>query len=180
LIWVCGGFLALKYGNFHLDSPVLNFFIVFGAWWGVAMLLAVSGMRSRSWPSVVTGLGTVLLFIWVLWMIAPRASSLRPPARITVAHEQISSFETALDAFRADNGFYPIGTNGLQDLIQQPPGATNWHGPYANGIPKDPWDHDYLYECPGRHNSNSYDISSPGPPRANAPIANWVQPGLKP
>jgi general secretion pathway protein G len=98
------------------------------------------------------------------------------PAAMT----QIATFKTALDAFQVDNGFYPTGRDGLQALIKQPAGTTNWQGPYLNGIPKDPWGHEYFYECPGRHNTNSYDISSPGPPRQNTPIENWTRPGLKP
>jgi general secretion pathway protein G len=182
LVWLCGGFFALKFGDFHSDSPIPRFFIIFVAWWSIAMLLAVSGLRSRSWPSVVTSLGTILAFICLLWMIRPRVTIWQPPARMVVAMTQIATFKTALDAFQADNGFYPTGRDGLQALVKQPAGSTNWQGPYlsADAIPKDPWGNAYLYECPGRHNSNSYDISSPGPPRANAPIANWVRPGLKP
>ena len=55
------------------------------------------------------------------------------------------------------------------DLIQQPRDAQNWRGPYlqSDSIPKDPWGNDYIYECPGRHNPTSYDISSLGPPGDN-------------
>jgi general secretion pathway protein G len=180
LVWFCGGFFALKIGDFHPDSPVLNFFIVFGAWWGVAVLLAVSGLRSRYWPSVVTSLGTVLVFICFFWMIRPRVTIWQPPARMAAAMTQIATFKTALDAFEADTGSYPTGRDGLQALLKQPLATTNWQGPYLNGIPKDPWGQDYHYECPGRQNTNSYDISSPGPPRQNAPIANWARPSLKP
>jgi general secretion pathway protein G len=178
LVWFCGGFLALNFFDFHSDSLALWFLLVFVAWWGVAMLLAVSGLRSRYWPSVVTSLGTVLLFIWFVWITAPRSHS--RPANVAAAMIQIATFKTALDAFQADNGFYPTGRSGLEDLIKQPAETTNWQGPYLYGIPKDPWGHDYLYECPGQHNSNTYDISSTGPPRANAPIENWTRPGLKP
>ena len=182
LVWVCGGFLVLKFGGLHFNSQALGFFIIFGAWWGVAMLLAVSGLKSRSWPSVVTGLGTVLLFISFLWIITPKSRHGSHRAPVAAAMTQMATFKTALDAFQADNGFYPTGKDGLQVLLKQPAGTTNWRGPYlsADAIPKDPWGNDYLYEFPGRHNSNSYDISSPGPPRANAPIANWLRPGLKP
>lgn len=163
-----------------MDSPALNFFIVFGAWWGVAMLLAVSGLKSRSWASVAAGLGTVVLFISLLWIIVPKGPS--HPAHVAAAMTQIATFKTALDAFQADTGSYPTGRDGLLALVKQPAGTTNWRGPYLSGeaLPRDPWGQAYLYECPGQHNSNSYDISSPGPPRANAPIANWLSPGLKP
>ena len=72
-----------------------------------------------------------------------------------------------------DNGYYPKGRNGLQDLIQQPRDAVSWHGPYLDSIPKDPWNNDYIYECPGKHNPSSYDISSPGPLGGQNPIGNW-------
>jgi general secretion pathway protein G len=180
LVWAGGGFFALKLGNFHSDSPILTFFVIFVAWAGVSLLLAVSGLRSRSWPSVATALGTILVFICFLWMIRPRITTWQSPTRMAAAMTQIANFKTALDAFQADTGFYPTGRSGLGDLIKQPAGTTNWQGPYLNGIPQDPWGHDYLYECPGQHNSNSYDISSPGPPRQKAPIANWARPSLKP
>ena len=65
-----------------------------------------------------------------------------------------------------DNGYYPKGKNGLQDLIQQPRDAQNWRGPYlqTDRIPQDPWGNEYIYECPGRHNPTSYDLSSMGAP----------------
>ena len=70
---------------------------------------------------------------------------------------------TALDAFKRDTGHYPTGTNGLLELVQRPPDTTNWHGPYLEFIPKDPWGHDYIYECPGKHNTNFFDLISLGP-----------------
>jgi general secretion pathway protein G len=180
LLWACGGFFLLKLGWFRSGSTLLELLVVVGAWFGVAMLLAVSGIRSRFFPSVLTAFGTVLFFIGLLWItLIPRYGSPRQ-APIAAAMTHIAIFRTGLDLFRADNGFYPTGSNSLQALLQQPAGATNWHGPYLSSIPTDPWGKDYLYECPGRHNSNSYDISSPGPPRQNAPIANWLSPGLEP
>jgi general secretion pathway protein G len=117
-----------------------------------------------------------------MWITNPKSRHGSHPAPIAAAQIQMATFKVALDALQADSGFYPTGKDGLQVLLKQPAGTTNWRGPYlqADAIPKDPWGNDYLYECPGRHNSNSYDISSPGPPRANAPIANWLRPGLQP
>jgi general secretion pathway protein G len=176
LVWACGGFLALRLGYLHSGSTTLAFFLLFGAWWGIAMLLAVSGLRSRSRPSVLTGLCTLLLFIgFAFWIFAPRYGSPSRPAPVTAAMTQIANLETALDAFRADNGFYPSGRNGLQDLVQQPAGAANWRGPYLDSVPKDPWGHDYVYDCPGRHTASGhpYDLVCPGPPGKSAPIDNW-------
>ncbi len=111
-------------------------------------------------------------------IVYPKLAGRSEQARQTAAQTQISAFSTALDAFEVDNGYYPKGKNGLQDLVQQPRDAKNWHGPYLKDIPKDPWGNDYLYECPGRHNSTSYDLSSMGlDGRAGGDddITNWQQ-----
>lgn len=72
-----------------------------------------------------------------------------------------NGIKSALDGFKVDNGFYP--TN-LQDLLQQPSNAKNWHGSYFDSPkpPVDSWGHKYIYEFPGKHNPNGYDLSSAG------------------
>jgi general secretion pathway protein G len=67
--------------------------------------------------------------------------------------------------FEVDNGFYPKGRNGLQALVQRPSNAQNWHGPYLENkttVPLDPWNNAYVYECPGKHNPNGFDLMSMG------------------
>jgi general secretion pathway protein G len=106
----------------------------------------------------------VLVILGILAAIViPKFSGRTEQAKITAARTQISSFSTALDAFEVDNGYYPKGRDGLQDLIQQPRDAQNWRGPYLKEIPKDPWNSDYVYEYPGKVNANSYDLVSFGP-----------------
>jgi general secretion pathway protein G len=121
----------------------------------------------------------VLVILGVLAaIVVPKFAGRTEQARITAAQTQISSFSTALDAYEVDNGYYPKGRNGLIDLVQQPRDAQNWHGPYLKDLPKDPWNGDYIYESPGRHNIGSYDISSMGPNgRAGDEddITNWQQ-----
>jgi general secretion pathway protein G len=95
-------------------------------------------------------------------------------ASSTAAQAQIASFKTALDAFEVDNGYFPKGRDGLMALVQKPREAAHWHGPYLALLLKDPWNQDYIYECPGKHNPGSYDISSPGQPGDELPIGNWA------
>ncbi len=178
IIWSGLGLLAYGLGFFFGSNfTILTFFLVFGVWWGVAMVLAISGLRSRFLPAIMPSLATILLFLSFCWMTFSPALLRRGKhprhAPVYTVRVDLSNFETALDTFRADNGCFPSGTNGLLDLVRKPAGATNWNGPYLQGIAKDPWNNDYRYESPGRHNTNSYDISSAGPPRANAPIGNW-------
>ena len=74
-----------------------------------------------------------------------------------------------------DNGFYP---KTLQDLVQQPGNAKNWHGPYLDKIPMDPWGNNYIYYYPGKHNASSYDLLSIGPDAKEGTgddIGNWTK-----
>ena len=105
----------------------------------------------------------VLVILAVLAAIVyPKVAGRSEQARTTAAQTQISAFSTALDAFEVDNGYFPKGKNGLTDLVNQPRDAQKWHGPYLKEIPKDPWNNEYVYECPGRHNPSSYDLMSVG------------------
>jgi general secretion pathway protein G len=99
-------------------------------------------------------------------------------ARITATKTQIRILSMALAHFEMDNDHFPQGRNGLLELVQRPRDAKNWHGPYLEKplIPKDPWGHEFIYECPGKHNSQAYDITSLGPDGAEGTaddIASW-------
>ncbi len=139
---------------------------------------------SRAFTLVELLLGLVILGTLAA-IVLPRFSGTTERARRTQAETQISNFGSALDRFELDVGHYPNGRNGLLDLIVQPRDAIEWHGPYMKNetsIPKDPWGNDYIYECPGKHNPNSYDLMSMGPDGrvgGDDDIANWQQGGPK-
>ncbi len=95
-------------------------------------------------------------------LVVPKMVGRSEQARETAARADIASFSTALDSFEVDNGYYPKGSAGLADLVTAPRDARNWHGPYVKEISKDPWGNNYIYECPGRRNPNSYDLLSMG------------------
>ena len=122
----------------------------------------------------------VLVILGILAaIVVPKFSGRTEQARNTAAQSQISTFGTALDAFEVDTGRYPKGKNGLAELVQQPRDAQSWKGPYLKSeIPLDPWGRAYIYECPGKHNPTSSDLSSMGPDgRAGGDddITNWTQ-----
>ena len=129
--------------------------------------------RNSSAFTLVEMLLVLVILATLAAIVYPKVMGRSEQARVTAAQTQIANFKTALDAFEVDTGYYPKGHNGLNDLLQQPRDVTGWHGPYLESIPKDPWGGDYVYECPGKHNPNSYDISSSGPPGGQTPIGNW-------
>lgn len=106
----------------------------------------------------------MLLVITIIGILAalvvPKMMGRSEQARQAAARADIAAIKTSLDAYEVDNGFFP---KGLADLVQQPRDARNWHGPYLDKLPQDPWGFDYVYAMPGRHNANGYDLSSVGP-----------------
>jgi hypothetical protein len=65
----------------------------------------------------------------------------------------------------------------LQELVFKPSGASaRWHKYLdVDKIPNDPWGRPYVYEFPGRHNPDGYDIYSLGPNGngGDEAIGNW-------
>lgn len=109
----------------------------------------------------------VLLVMVILTVLAavvvPKFTKRSEQARITAAHTDIANLEVALDAFEVDSGRYPTTSEGLKALVENPSGSKNWKGPYLKrGVPKDPWDNQYIYTQPGRHNTYGYDLYSFG------------------
>lgn len=109
----------------------------------------------------------MLLVLMILATLAaivyPKLSGRTEQAKSTAAKSQIAGISLALNAFEIDNGYYPK-TGSLGALIDQPGDATNWRGPYLEkGIPLDPWNNAYVYEYPGKHNANGFDLLSMGP-----------------
>ena len=110
-------------------------------------------------------------------MVVPKFAGRSQQAKETAARSQIANIEIALDMFETDNGYYPSGSDGLEELVDQPSNATSWQGPYLKkGVPLDPWGNDYVYDYPGKQNSGGYDILSMGPDGrvgGSDDITNW-------
>ena len=119
----------------------------------------------------------VLVILGILAaIVVPKFAGRTDDARKTAAATTISSLGTALDAFEVDNGYYPKGKAGLQDLVVAPRDAQSWKGPYVKDITLDPWQQPYVYECPGKHNPSGYDLMSMGPDKragTDDDITNW-------
>jgi general secretion pathway protein G len=83
---------------------------------------------------------------------APQVIRYMGKAKVDTARTQISAISTALELYALDNGAFPAQQSGLAALMQPPPGAARWNGPYlkkAAGL-VDPWGRAYGYRFPGR------------------------------
>ena len=134
-----------------------------------------SGIRNRRSAFTLVEMLLVVTIIGILAaLVIPKIVGRSEQARITAAQVDINAgIKTALDAFEVDNGFFP---RTLNDLVQQPQNARNWHGPYLDKLPIDPWYNPYIYYYPGKHNPNGYDLLSTGPSGKEGNddnIGNW-------
>jgi len=95
-------------------------------------------------------------------LVGPRVMNFLGGSKSKTAKLQIEEFGGALDLYRLEVGRYPNTSEGLEALVSQPSGATNWNGPYLkkSQIPKDPWGNDFQYRSPGEQ--GEYDIVSLG------------------
>lgn len=111
-------------------------------------------------------------------VIVPRLAGRTEQAYITAAETDIRNLETALNTFEVDIGRYPMESEGLDALINQPLGVERWRGPYVtskSGL-VDPWGNPYIYRYPGRRNAYGYDLYSYGPDGREGTdddITNW-------
>ena len=121
----------------------------------------------------------MLLVVTIIGILAalviPRIAGTGERARETAVRADINGgIKSALGAYEVDVGVYP---KSLQDLIQQPSNAKNWHGPYLEKLPLDPWGNGYVYYYPGKHSAAGYDLLSIGPDQKEGTdddIGNWM------
>ena len=141
----------------------------------------MSYRRTRTTRSAFT-LIELLLVMVILGVLAaivvPKFTNRTEDAKKAAAKQDISALGTALDTFEVDNGRYPTTDEGIAALSQPPSNMSNWHGPYVGKpIINDPWQHAYIYRCPGTHNPRGFDLLSmgkDGQEGGNDDIDNWT------
>jgi general secretion pathway protein G len=117
----------------------------------------------------------------IMGLIGPRVLNYLTESKAKAARIQIESLGSALDLYFLDNGRYPSSAEGINALVQRPPSAQAWNGPYLKGgvVPVDPWGKPYLYRAPGQH--GAYDLSSYGADGQEggtgvaADVTNWTR-----
>ncbi|MEH2515730.1 general secretion pathway protein G [Bradyrhizobium sp. AZCC 1610] len=74
---------------------------------------------------------------------------------------QIENIGTALELYYMENGAYPSASAGLKALVEAPPEAPRWNGPYLKKAKNllDPWGRPYQYAII----DSQYEVYSLGP-----------------
>ena len=112
-------------------------------------------------------------------LAAPQVIKFLGGAQHSTAAIQVDKLSGVLDLYRLEVGAYPTTEVGLSALIERPPGAERWTGPYLKKAKSliDPWGNPYVYRHPGDH--GEYDLYSlgkdgrEGGEGENQDITNW-------
>jgi general secretion pathway protein G len=93
---------------------------------------------------------------------APQVLNYLSRAKADVAKAQVQNIASILDLYRLEVGRYPSEEEGLDALLEPPPDAPRWNGPYVKKRDAliDPWGQMYIYQYPGEH--GAYDLYSFG------------------
>lgn len=136
------------------------------------------GRRAEAGFTLIELLVVLAILALIVALVSPQVIKYLGRAKIDAAKIEVQNIGAALDLFRLDMSRYPLQQEGLQALIEPPPGADHWEGPYLKQrkMPTDPWGHPYVYRFPGAH--GEYDLYSVGPDAtgtsADTPaIGNW-------
>ncbi len=92
-------------------------------------------------------------------VIAPRILQRVGQSKQSVAAAGVASLATSMTNYILDCGNPESGAS-LTILIEKPPNATAWKGPYINNADdlKDPWGHEYVLIIPSQHGNADFDV----------------------
>ena len=143
------------------------------------------GRNETSAFTLVQLLIIIIVVVILAGVAAPRLLRQQEKARRTQTTNDLDELGLALDMYANHNGTYPSTEQGLKALWEKPiipPIPGNWKGPYLDKpILGDPWDNDYVYIYPGRHNKHDYDLISYGKDAIaggggdNEDTVNWTE-----
>jgi general secretion pathway protein G len=135
--------------------------------------------RGQAGVTLIEMLVVVTIIGLFIALVGPSLFKNADRAKVTAARTQLDNFMTALGSYKLDTGTFPTTEQGLKALREKPADLDQWAGPYLpKDVPKDPWDHEYVYKFPGDHGDEP-DITSlgadgqPGGDGFNADIFSW-------
>ncbi|MFC3228230.1 type II secretion system major pseudopilin GspG [Marinibaculum pumilum] len=152
------------------------------AFWPETIATAAAARRRRAPADGEAGytilevLVVITIIGLLIGLVAPLVLQQLGGARDSIAKESIQRMGTVLDLYNLDVGSYPSTEQGLQALLTKPQGVQNWNGPYlkGDGVPKDPWGHEFVYTSPTQRPGKPYDLCSYGSDGPGAPASDQI------
>jgi general secretion pathway protein G len=135
-------------------------------------------MKIRKAFTLIELMLVVIIIGALVAMVMPRLTGRGEQARVSAARADVlANIATALKLYELDNGEFPSNDEGLNALLSKPAGANNWHGPYLEKKPIDPWGREYKYRYPAEHASADYDLYSLGKDGSESAddVSNWEE-----
>ncbi len=123
----------------------------------------------------------IMLVVAIIALLVGGAVVMVGPAlkqsKETKVATDIDTMKTDLIMYQSFAGSYPTTEQGLKALVSRPssePQPARW-SKVMDDVPRDPWNQEYHYECPGSHNPDGYDLYSTGAPGSGQDgiIGNW-------
>ena len=118
--------------------------------------LSLSMIRNAKGMTLLEIMIVLIILASLLGILGNQVVKQLAKAKIKEAQIQMAEIGKALDMFYTECGSYPSALDGL---VTQPAECSNWGPePYLKKLPKDPWNHDFVYESTG----SSYELISLG------------------
>jgi len=144
-----------------------------------------SSLRSRGGFTLMEMLLVLTIIALLMGMVIYHLTGIGESAKVQKVQADLLGFKELLAAYQLESGTLPTTEQGLKSLWIKPtvePIPAHWRAMLESET-LDPWNHAYVYQNPGKHNPDRYDISSMGPdglPDTADDIGNWAAPAGTP
>lgn len=145
------------------------------------IFLSAVSRRARRGFTLMEMIIVLTIIALLTGLVIATLSPIGDIAKVKKAMADIQSLKVALSAYQLETGAYPTQEQGIKSLWAKPtvePIPDNWR-PVMEEEVKDPWEHEYQYYNPGKHNPDKYDVFSMGPDGqagTDDDIGNWSKP----
>ena len=118
----------------------------------------------------------IIIIVALMAVLIPNVRTAMNESKVHTAEMEVNIISGELARYNSGNP--PTTQQGLRALVEKPtiePIPRRWVQ-IREEIKPDPWNSEYLYEYPGKHNKLSFDVYSAGPdkvPGTDDDIGNW-------
>ena len=120
--------------------------------------------RKQNAFTIIELVAVAMIISLLAVFVVPRAFQGLGRAKHDIARGKMGIVEGALARFQYDCGRFPTDAEGLDALLEPPPGLEDrWAGPYCRRSDlEDPWGRRFIYIAEGMMNPGGFDLISYG------------------